>query len=253
MYIVITNDDGIQSPGIRALWSELSALADIAVVAPDSERSACSQSITVHHPIRVDEYPVAQSGVTAWSVHGTPTDCIKVALESLLSRTPDLVVSGINAGPNLGTDVLYSGTVSAAIEASLHGVPAIAVSLAAKNPFDYSEAARCTRQLVEKMLKNASLPQNTLLNVNVPATTAALPLQGVAITKLGKVSYDNVFEKRRDPRGRTYYWMAGTVQDAGNDPDSDVEAVKAGYVSVTPVHFDLTNYAIMDMVRNWDW
>jgi 5'-nucleotidase len=249
---VITNDDGIHSPGIRALWMELSSIADIAVVAPDSERSACSQSITVHHPIRVDEYPVDQVGVTAWSVNGTPTDCIKVALEALLPRTPDIVVSGINNGPNLGTDVLYSGTVSAAIEASLHGLPAVAVSLAARRPVDFSVAARYTRQLVERVMAQESLPQNTLLNVNVPPL-AAMSIKGVAITKLGKVSYENVFEKRQDPRGRVYYWMAGNVIDAGNDPDSDVEAVKAGYVSVTPVHFDLTNYAIMDMVKGWDW
>jgi 5'-nucleotidase len=231
---------------------ELSSIADIAVVAPDSERSACSQSITVHHPIRVEEYPVDQSGVTAWSVNGTPTDCVKLALEALLPRTPDMVVSGINNGPNLGTDILYSGTVSAAIEASLHGLPAVAVSLAAQRPVDFSVAARYTRQLVERVMAQDSLPQNTLLNVNVPPL-AAMSIKGVAITKLGEVSYDNVFEKRQDPRGRTYYWMAGNVLDAGNDPDSDVEAVKAGYVSITPVHFDLTNYAIIDMVKDWDW
>lgn len=252
MYILITNDDGIYAPGIRALWTELAAVADIAVIAPASERSACSQSITVHHPIRVNEYRVDQPGIIAWSVDGTPTDCVKIALEALLPRRPDIVVSGINHGPNLGTDVLYSGTVSAAIEASLQGVPAVAVSLAAQRPDDFTAAARYTRQLVVKVLSQASLPQRTLLNVNVPPLAETL-IKGVAITKLGTVNYDNVFEKRQDPRGRVYFWMAGSVVDAGNDPDSDVEAVKAGYVSVTPVHFDLTNYAILDMVKSWDW
>ena len=252
MYILITNDDGIHAPGIRALWTELSAIADIAVVAPDSERSACSQSITVHHPIRLSEYALAQPGITAWSIDGTPTDCVKVALEALLPRQPDIVVSGINNGPNLGTDVLYSGTVSAAIEAALHGLPAIAVSLAAARPEDFSVAASYARQIVEKVLSQPALPQRTLLNVNVPPLPAAA-IKGMAVTTLGTVNYENVFEQRQDPRGRAYFWMAGNLVDAGNAPDSDVEAIKAGRVSVTPIHFDLTNYAILDAVKSWDW
>ena len=250
MYIAITNDDGIHAPGIRALWLELSKIADVAVIAPDSERSACSQAITVHHPIRVDEYAVHHPRVQAWSVNGTPTDCVKVGLESLLTRLPDIVVSGINNGSNLGTDVLYSGTVSAAIEAALHRLPAIAISLADRNPVDFSVAARFARELVEKVIEQRNLPKNTLLNVNVPPLLQE-QIKGISITKLGKISYNNVFEKRQDPRGRNYYWMAGSMVDTGNDPDSDVEAVKAGYISVTPVHFDLTHYAILDMVKEW--
>jgi 5'-nucleotidase len=198
----------------------------------------------------VDEYLVQDHGVQAWSVSGTPTDCVKVALESLLLRVPDIVVSGINNGSNLGTDVLYSGTVSAAIEAALHGLPAIAISLADRRPVDFTVAARFARELIEKMMTQRSLPQNTLLNVNVPPL-AQEEIKGISITKLGKISYENVFEKRTDPRGRSYYWMAGNIIDAENDPDSDVEAVKAGYISVTPVHFDLTHYAMVDMVKEW--
>lgn len=252
MYILVTNDDGINSPGIDALWTELSSIAEVAVVAPDSERSACSQSITVHQPIRVDNHSINMPGVTAWSVGGTPTDCVKIALESLLPRRPDIVVSGINNGPNLGTDVLYSGTVSAAIEASLHGLPAVAISLADRQPADFSVAAKFAKTVVQKILAEKSLPERTLLNVNVPPLPADA-VKGITVAKLGNIGYSNVFEKRQDPRGRNYYWMAGAIVDANNDPDSDVEAVKAGYISVTPIHFDLTNYTIMRMVQEWNW
>lgn len=251
MLILITNDDGIQAPGIRALWTELSTIADVVVVAPDGERSACSQSITVHHPIRVDEYELNQERITAWSVNGTPADCVKIALEALMPTTPDLVISGINRGANLGTDVLYSGTVSAAIEASLHGLPAIAVSLADFSANDFSLAAQFTCKLAKTLLGQASLPSNTLLNVNVPAIKPA-EISGVTITKLGKVYYNNVLEKRFDPRGRMYYWMAGNILDVENDVDSDVTAIKNHNISITPIHFDLTNYAIIDSLKEWD-
>ncbi|SDF75735.1 5'/3'-nucleotidase SurE [Sporolituus thermophilus] len=249
MHILLTNDDGIFAPGIKALWQSLSAIAQVTVVAPDSERSATSQAITVHHPIRVDPYHIENSSVTAWRIGGTPTDCVKLAIEALLAEPPDVVVSGINHGPNLGTDVLYSGTVSAAIEGALHGIPAVAVSLDTWQPFDFTPAAEFTRKLILTMMQN-TLPPNTLLNVNVPA----LPpnrLGGVAVTKLGVRQYQNTFERRADPRGRLYYWMGGDLVDNTNDPDSDIVAVKEGKISVTPIHFDLTNYAIMDLLRKW--
>lgn len=252
MHILVTNDDGITAPGIQALWRELASIAEVTVVAPDTERSACSQSITVHQPIRVDQFLTADTHVKAWSVGGTPTDCVKVALESILSNTPDIVISGINHGANLGTDVLYSGTVSAAIEGALHGLPAIAVSLADRKGSAFDAAARFARTLIERVLSEEDLPANTLLNVNVPPVSDD-KIQGIRITKLGHITYNNVFEKREDPRGRTYYWMAGSILDAGNDPDSDVEAVKEGYISITPVHFDLTNYPLIKKIRNWRW
>ncbi|WP_288183653.1 5'/3'-nucleotidase SurE [uncultured Sporomusa sp.] len=251
LHILLTNDDGILAPGIRALWQELAQIARITVVAPDSEKSASSQAITVHHPIWVDKHPIDSQNISAWRVGGTPTDCVKVALESLLTHDlPDVIVSGINQGSNLGTDVLYSGTVSAAIEGALHGLPAIAMSLDSWQACDFSPAAKAARRIVETMV-DKKLPPNTLLNVNVPA----LPenqLRDLMITKLGVRSYENTFERRLDPRGRTYYWMSGHVSETENDPDSDITAVKNGKISVTPIHFDLTNYGIMKLLEKWE-
>jgi 5'-nucleotidase len=246
----LTNDDGILAPGIKALWQELSHFARITVVAPDSEKSASSQAITVHHPIWVDEHPLDAANICAWRVGGTPTDCVKVALESLLADDlPDIIVSGINQGSNMGTDVLYSGTVSAAIEGALHGLPAIAMSLDSWETFDFEPAAKTARKVIETMI-NRSLPPNTLLNVNVPALPES-QLKGIAITKLGVRNYENTFERRQDPRGRTYYWMSGRVSDTENAPDSDIVAVQNGKISVTPIHFDLTNYGIMNALGTW--
>ncbi|MDR3592368.1 MAG: 5'/3'-nucleotidase SurE [Negativicutes bacterium] len=250
MRILLTNDDGINAPGIQALWQELSAIGEITVVAPDSERSATSQAITVHHPIRVDEFCIENPPICAWRVGGTPTDCVKIAVEALMKDKPDVVVSGINQGPNMGTDVLYSGTVSAAIEGALHGIPAIAVSLTNWQAADFGPAARFARKLVLTMAER-SLPPNTLLNVNVPSLPAE-QLKGVAITKLGVTEYENTFERRLDPRGRTYYWMGGSLVDSRNEEGTDVEVVKQGKISVTPIHFDLTNYAIMHLLEEWN-
>lgn len=250
LHILLTNDDGILAPGIKALWQELSQIARITVVAPDSEKSASSQAITVHHPIWVDEHLLDMQDICAWRVGGTPTDCVKVALDSLLADDlPDIIVSGINQGSNLGTDVLYSGTVSAAIEGALHGLPAIAMSLDSWELFDFKPAAQTARKVIEAM-SNKTLPPNTLLNINVPALPAN-QLKGMAITKLGVRNYENTFERRQDPRGRTYYWMSGHVSDTENAPDSDIIAVKNGKISITPIHFDLTNYGIMNILETW--
>jgi 5'-nucleotidase len=248
--ILLTNDDGITAPGIQALWQEMSAIGEVTVVAPDSERSATSQAITVHHPIRVDEYCIQSPPICAWRVGGTPTDCVKIAVETLLKNKPDVVVSGINQGPNMGTDVLYSGTVSAAIEGALHGIPAIAVSLATWTSADFGPAARFARKLVLTLVER-KLPPNTLLNVNVPVL-ASDKLNGVAITKLGVTEYENTFERRLDPRGRTYYWMGGSLVESANEEGTDVAAVKQGKISVTPIHFDLTNYAILQQLEEWN-
>ncbi len=250
MRILLTNDDGITAPGIQALWRELSAIGEVTVVAPDSERSATSQSITVHQPIRVDQFCIEDPPLCAWRVGGTPTDCVKIAIEALLPARPDVVVSGINLGPNLGTDVLYSGTVSAAIEGALHGIPSLAVSLAAWKDADFGPAARFARKLVPTMAER-KLPPDTLLNVNVPPLPAD-QLAGVQVTRLGTIEYENTFERRQDPRGRVYYWMGGSLVDAGNEEGTDVTALKQGKISVTPIHFDLTNYAIMHLIEEWN-
>ena len=250
MRILLTNDDGIGAAGIAALWHELSKIAEVIVVAPDVERSATSQAITVDSPIRVDKYFFDNPRISGWRIGGTPADCVKIALEALMGQPPDIVVAGINHGPNLGTDVLYSGTVSAAIEGALHGIPAVAVSLDAGDKYDFQPAAEFASKLVQNMV-NRSLPPNTLLNVNVPALPSG-QINGVAITKLGVRQYDNIFESRQDPRGRMYYWMGGNVMDTENDADSDIVAIKMSKISVTPIHFDLTNYGIMKLVQSWN-
>ncbi|MEG6586031.1 5'/3'-nucleotidase SurE [Dendrosporobacter sp. 1207_IL3150] len=249
MRILLTNDDGIGAPGIKALWESLSKVAEVIVVAPDVERSATSQAITVHHPIRVDKYCIDQPPLCAWRVGGTPTDCVKIAVEALLPDKPDIVVSGINLGSNMGTDVLYSGTVSAAIEGALHGIPSVAVSLDSWKLSDFSVAANYTAKLVQTLAQK-SLPPNTLLNVNVPAVRLE-EIEEVTITKLGVRQYANTFERREDPRGRLYYWMGGEIVDNDNDPDSDIVAVKNNKISVTPIHFDLTNYGLINMLTEW--
>ncbi|MDR7865607.1 MAG: 5'/3'-nucleotidase SurE [Sporomusaceae bacterium] len=250
MRILLTNDDGINAPGIQALWRELATIGEVTVVAPDSERSATSQSITVHHPIRVDQFCIDDPPLCAWRVGGTPTDCVKMAVEALLPVKPDVVVSGINQGPNMGTDVLYSGTVSAAIEGALHGIPAIAVSLATFKPADFRPAARFARKLVLELAER-TLPPDTLLNVNVPPLPDEA-LAGVEVTTLGVIEYENTFERREDPRGRIYYWMGGSLKDTDNKDGTDVMAVKKGKISVTPIHFDLTNYGIIKLIKEWN-
>lgn len=250
MRVLLTNDDGIHSAGIQALWQQFAAVAEVTVVAPDSEKSATSQAITVHQPIYVDEQVIEQAGVRGWRVVGTPTDCVKIALETNIMEPPDLIVSGINHGPNIGTDVLYSGTVSAAIEGALHGIPAIAVSLDARENFDFTAAAQFAVRLAKQFIQHP-LPPRTLLNVNVPALPSD-QITGVSITKLGRREYRNAFHPHQDPRGRTYYWMSGEIVDCANDPDTDVAAVKAGRISVTPIHFDLTKYNLMDALTAWN-
>lgn len=249
MRILLTNDDGIFAPGIHALLPVLSQLGEVSIVAPDRERSATGHGITVHHPLRVEHYCIPNSQICAWMVDGTPADCVKIAIQALLPVKPDLVVSGINAGSNLGTDVLYSGTVSAAVEGAILGLPAVAVSLNQHVKPDFSYAASVTKTIIQKMLQKG-LPPNTLLNINVPAGTAG-DMRGIAITKLGNRQYENTFERREDPRGRVYYWMGGNVVNVENDPDSDVAAIEKGYVSVSPVHFDLTSYDIMHTLEKW--
>lgn len=250
MRILISNDDGIWAPGIRALVEALSSLGEIFIVAPDRERSATGHGITVHWPLKVDKVDFGISGVKAWAVEGTPADCVKLGIEVLTGdKRPDVVVSGINNGPNLGTDILYSGTVSAAIEAIINEVPGIAVSLASYHPNDFSVTGRIAALMVEKLLENG-ISEDTILNVNVPAL-AFEEIKGIKVTRLGQRRYQNAFHERRDPRGRIYYWIGGEPIDLDASQDTDIWAIESGYVSVTPVHFDLTNYKIMQEVDNW--
>ncbi|BAF59578.1 MAG: 5'/3'-nucleotidase SurE [Pelotomaculum sp.] len=244
MRILISNDDGIQAEGINALRACLQEQNEIYIVAPDRERSATGHKITMHRPLRVKEWHYPEAKTVGWAVDGTPADCVKLGLEALLPAPPDLVISGINLGPNLGTDVLYSGTVSAAIEGIINGIPAIAVSLASYDYRDFSFSGKLIKELVSAF--GNRLPDKTLLNINVPPGKPC----GIKVTRLGNRRYINIFDKRTDPRGRVYYWMAGEPFDLDeDDPDTDVWAVKEGYVSITPVHFDLTDYKIMERLK----
>lgn len=250
MKILLTNDDGIRAPGIRALWESLLDIADIVVAAPSQQQSATGHSITVYHPIWVNQHPFDDPRVTGWRIGGTPADSVKIALDTLMEKKPDLVISGINHGPNLGTDVLYSGTVSAAVEGAMHNIPSIAISLATDGEPDFGPAAVFCRNLVQQIVQN-KFPSFSLVNVNVPSLPAS-EIKGVSITRLGCIEYENAFEKRADPRGRVYYWMAGTPIEATNPSDTDVSAIRAKRISLTPIHFDLTDYSLINDLKQWN-
>jgi len=245
MKILITNDDGIDAPGINALADALSRVADVAVVAPDRERSAVSHALTLHHPLRA-----VQLAPGRYSVDGTPTDCVNLGIHSLLDFHPDLVVSGINRGANLGDDVTYSGTVAAALEATLMGIPAFAVSLDSKDDnIDYSHAARFAVKLALLVHKNG-LPKDTFLNVNVPASAESFMLPP-KVTTQGKRCYDGTIVDKVDPRGRSYYWIGTVDLDFHDTEGSDFAAVKRGYISITPLHLDMTNHQSIPLVNSW--
>ncbi len=249
--VLLTNDDGVFADGIQALRRVLERVrgTEIHVVAPDRERSASGHAITLHRPIHVDRVQLPGSTVPAYAVSGTPADCVKLALEALLPDKPDLVISGINRGANLGTDVFYSGTVSAAIEAAFSGVRSLAVSLTALEHPEYALAAEFTGWLAARLMDH-QLPPRTLLNINVPACDER-HLAGIALTKLGVRLYKDVFDRRTDPRGRDYYWLAGEVMEANNDPDTDVMAIKLNQISVTPIQLDLTDHQLLGRMADW--
>ncbi|MCL4425179.1 MAG: 5'/3'-nucleotidase SurE [Firmicutes bacterium] len=242
MRLLLTNDDGIHAEGLQSLRQVLSAspMMEVFTVAPDRERSASGHAITMHRPLLVDEIKTNGRRERAWAVGGTPADCTKLAVEAILEERPDVVISGINRGPNLGTDVFYSGTVSAAIEGAMYGLPALAVSLTAFEGLDYTFAAHFVRHLLG-YLPQLSLKPRILLNVNIPAVEPS-QINGVRFTRLGVRQYRNVFDRRLDPRGRVYYWLAGELLDPDNDPDSDVIAIKNNFISITPIHLDLTSH-----------
>jgi len=240
--IFLTNDDSIYAKGLAALWSVFRDFAEVVVVAPDRERSASGHGITVNQPLRAERISMFDDS-KAWVVNGTPADCVKLGIHCLLGKKPDLVISGINRGANLGIDVLYSGTVSGALEGLILGIPALAISVTDYQDPDYSYAAFFTRKLVSRLIE-AGISKDTMLNINIPALPSE-EICGVKITKLGKRKYVNSFEERIDPRGRSYYWLGGDVIDIIDESskiDTDVAAIKENKVSITPIHTDLTNY-----------
>ncbi len=247
--ILLTNDDGIYAQGILAAWQELRKIADVEVVAPDAERSAVGHAITLLLPLRTKEV-IRRNARFGYAVNGMPADCVKIAVRAILPRKPDLVVSGINLGSNTGTNVIYSGTVSAATEARILGIPSIAVSLATFTHPDFSYAARFTRKLALAVI-GRGLPPKTLLNVNIPNLPEE-QIKGVAITRQGDSRVEERFEKRTDPRNQTYYWLDGTFRLQEMAEEADAKMVSEGYVSITPVQYDLTAYPAIETLKDWD-
>lgn len=246
MVVLVCNDDGIQAAGLRALETALAPLGDVWVVAPDREQSATSHSLSLHRPLRVEEV-----GPRRLAVDGTPTDCVNVAINGILPERPAIVLAGVNHGANLGDDITYSGTVSAAMEATLLGVPSIAVSLVMNGaPGNFEPAATFAARLAALVLRRG-LPRDTLLNVNVPDRPQPA-IRGYMITRQGKRRYGDAVVEKVDPRGKKYYWIGGT--DLGFVPEegTDCVAVEKGYISVTPLHLDLTNYASMRELEQLD-
>lgn len=240
--ILITNDDGISSPGIKALEIALKPLGTVYTVAPETEQSAVAHALTLHRPLRSEKI-----GRNRYFINGTPTDCVIIAVSKLLAKKPDIIISGINNGANLGDDITYSGTVAAAIEGTLLGIPSIAISLVTdykigdglnKSASKLKIAADYLKETAMKVL-DKGLPYDTLLNINVPNTEK---VKGVKITKQGKRVYDNSIQELRDPRGRECFWIGGGIPQWDTGGNTDLEAVNSGYISVTPVHLDLTNY-----------
>ncbi len=231
--ILITNDDGIHSPGIAALKETLAPLGQVITVAPDRDNSAISHALTMHRPLRL-----VHLAEDTYCLDGTPTDCVAISLAKILVRLPDLLVSGINSGPNIGDDISYSGTVSAAIEGTMYSVPSLAVSLAGEPPFSYQGAAGIIRELAVRTMAYG-LPANTLMNINIPGDTQ---IKGLRVTRQGRRIWKQAVQEITDPHGRAHYWIGGgtPLLDAGLD--TDVHAVGNGFVSVTPIHLDATNH-----------
>lgn len=245
MHFLVSNDDGIEARGIQVLSERMRALGKVTLVAPDKNCSGASNSLTLDSPVRIDEI-----GERIYRVRGTPTDCVHIALTGLLGKDPDIVVSGINAGANLGDDVIYSGTVAAAMEGRFLGLPAIAVSLVfTDRPRHYETAAEAVGLLVQR-LKSDPLPADTILNINVPDIPWA-EVRGLEVTRLGHRHRAEPVIKMDDPRGRPMYWIgqAGEGDDAG--PGTDFDAVNRGYISITPIHVDLTRYQALEQVAGW--
>jgi 5'-nucleotidase len=246
MHILCTNDDGYLARGLDVLSDAARSLGIVSVVAPDREQSATSHSLTLHHPLRA-----RQAREAVHVVDGTPTDCVLVAVNALLDDRPDFCLSGINHGPNMGDDVLYSGTVAAAMEATVIGIPAVAFSYAGDRFEELEAWEPLLREFLRQFLAHESFPETTLLNVNLPPVTPD-QVRGVRVTSLGNRRYSESLTKALDPSGREYYWIGGGVSTWTGGGDSDFRAIEDGYISVTPLHLDLTNYQLLEEIRGWN-
>jgi 5'-nucleotidase len=259
-HILLTNDDGIEAAGLRVLLDVLRPLARVTVFAPDHNWSAAGHTKTMHKPLRVDRYSLSpacdggtqpeEDAIDAYVTTGAPSDCVALALLGVLPEQPDLVVSGINQGANLGHDVTYSGTVAAAMEAVISGLPAVAISLDSQEGQDFGYAARVGAAVVSRVLERR-LPPGTFLNVNVPSCSEQ-EIAGLRITRLGRRVYRDVLVRREDPRGRPYYWIGGKPPTGHRDEGTDIWAVANRYVSVTPIHLDMTAHELLPRLGDWD-
>jgi len=273
MRILITNDDGVYAEGIQRLAARLRALGEVFIVAPDRPRSAMGHAITLHKPLRLHRVHLPD-GTIAYATNGTPTDCVTLGAHAVMNHRVDLVVSGINAGPNLGWDLTYSGTVAAAIEGAVHGIDAFAISLAAEEvlplarenteseahaeprneppaspTLHYETAAEAAYQIAQ-VLQRHHLPAHTFLNVNVP-NLPPNQIKGFQVTTLGKRQYADRIEQRIDPAGRPYYWLSGSLIEERDQPGTDVYAVAHGYIAITPIHLDFTAHELIAPLREW--
>ncbi|HSJ08849.1 MAG TPA: 5'/3'-nucleotidase SurE [Longimicrobiales bacterium] len=246
MRILVTNDDGYLAVGIQALARAASALGDVEVVAPDREQSATSHSLTLHYPLRV-----RRASRTVQVLDGTPTDCVMLAVGELLEERPDFVLSGVNHGANLGDDVLYSGTVAAAMEATILGIPSIALSYAGRDYESLPDWEPVLSALLEQLMTRAEFPPETLLNVNLPPV-APQAVAGIRVTTLGRRAYVGSLTKAHDPNGREYFWIGGGESKWWGGPESDFRALHEGFISVTPLHLDLTNYKLLEELNAWE-
>ncbi len=248
MKILVSNDDGIDSPGIAALVKSLKEIADVTVVAPQNEQSAVGHAITMKIPLRVTPY-YKNGDFFGYAVDGTPADCVKMGIRNIMKEPPDLVISGINNGSNTAINIIYSGTVSAAREAAIMEVPAAAISVTNHTPKNFNSAAKLARMLALKMIDH-KIPLGTMLNVNVPDVSEK-DIAGIILTKQGKSKWDDIYEERKDPYNREYYWLTGKLLEVDTDSDIDQVAIKKNYVSITPIHFDLTDYETFDKMKSW--
>jgi len=248
IHILVSNDDGIDAPGIAALVRELQKIGNVTVVAPDRQQSAVGHAITMNYPLRVKKFQ-KNGRFFGYAVEGTPADAVKLAVRALLPKKPELIVSGINHGSNTAISVIYSGTVSAATEGTILGIPSIAVSLTTFGPVDFSYAARFSRKLAQMVIRNG-LPKGTLLNVNIPPLRPG-EIRGVLVTRQGKSTWDDTFDARRDPANKEYYWLTGALREADTESNVDQWAVSNKYISVTPIQYDLTDYRMMDTMNVW--
>lgn len=245
MRILVTNDDGYLADGLRVLARAAGRLGDVNVVAPDREQSATSHSLTLHYPLRVRS---ADGGVMV--VDGTPTDCVVLAVGELLAERPDFVLSGVNHGANLGDDVLYSGTVAAAMEATILGIPSVALSFTGRDRDELHRWEDVLAALLQQLIGRSSFPKETLFNVNLPAVEPDA-IAGIRVTTLGRRAYVGSLTRAADPNGREYFWIGGGESKWWGSDESDFRAVHDGYISVTPLHLDLTNYGLLEEIGQW--